>query len=174
MRGASHAIRAPISMSKRTATPPLSDAARALRAARRGLGLSQGELGARVGYSGRHLCRWEGDEIEVAWQAREPLLAALANAPLEHRTALRRALGLPEAAPNLGTNDGAMKSGNASGTKVDEAASLDGLLYAAAEDLDVSPKRLRATFARLLAELLRTGMSLEKARKTIAKSPPKP
>lgn len=140
-----------------------SPLAQAIRDARRSAQLTQEQLGRYMGLKGRAVYRWEcGHAVprrRMRWlllrqiQLHNPEAAAKLSAAFEAHTA--RVKGLVPAPPPPALPAPAKPSG---------AVALELALLAAADELDLSPRRLRASLARLCARAGEAGYSLDAMR----------
>src|SRR5688572_19513210 len=74
--------------------------AQAIRAARKAAGLTQDELGRRIGLNGRAIYRWERGDFAPTRRNRSALVTAITPFNTEAGKQLRAALdGAPDAAP---------------------------------------------------------------------------
>jgi transcriptional regulator with XRE-family HTH domain len=128
---------------------------RALAQLRGGMRLTQDELGGRLGVTRWTLTRWEtrGELPPLAQQ--KHLLTVLADAPDDLYNALVDSLEVDQSFKALVTRRAS--AGKASGT-------VDSALLAMAEELDVSPVRLRRSLGAFLRCVHECGLSLESAR----------
>jgi transcriptional regulator with XRE-family HTH domain len=126
-----------------------------LAAGRRQLRLTQDEVGAHLGVSGRTIHRWETDQRRPRPRELPHLLRRLheLSPPLAARLASATGVALEAAgiAPAVSASDVAQRN------------ALDAAICAAAEELDVSPRRLRPGVAALLARLREARVSIEDA-----------
>jgi transcriptional regulator with XRE-family HTH domain len=146
---------------------PAPGIGRPLSHARRSLRLDQRQLGARLGLGARTISRWENGLRVPPHGLRPALLEALRGAPPELLAALARGLRLP--APAAPAPPSPPISPSAS--PVDLAAArtaLDDILYLGADELDVSPRRLRAVVVDLLRGMVQLSLPAEVARAALA------
>ncbi len=127
--------------------------------ARQALGLNQGQLAQRLEVTQRTLSRWEHDVAPPSHRSRVAIVAAVASAPEPMLTALAAALGVT-APPSSRVTVAAVLTPDPAARR----AALDDALYANADELDVSPRRLRAALADLLREAEVLGLTLAEAR----------
>jgi len=146
-------------------------------------GLSEEELASHAGTTARTVQRWETAFVPPTRSLREPLVLALANASGESWRALVEQLGLsrgemlakvpiqaakaapPPAPPPLALAPPPPPP--APPPPPDPRAVLDDVIRATAEDLDVSPRKVRAAFAQLTVDLERLGLPYGTARDVI-------
>jgi transcriptional regulator with XRE-family HTH domain len=126
--------------------------------------LGQRELGKRLGATARTVQRWENDTVAVTPEVRARLLGALADAPPDTLAALKRAI----AAATPTAPSSAPQAPPAPPT----STTLQLALLSAAEQLDVSPKRLRAAIVALLQALDGAGVSAREGAQLLAAAPP--
>ncbi len=144
-----------------------------LRRAREEAGLSFEQLAAKVGTTPRSVQRWETAEVPPTRSFREPLVRALAGASFEAWRPLVEGLALPLNAMLAAVPIQAVKAAPPPAPvappappppKLDARAVLDDAVRATAEDLDVSPRKVRAAFAQIVVDLERLGLSYAAAR----------
>jgi DNA-binding XRE family transcriptional regulator len=123
----------------------------AIWAARRVTMLTQDQLGKHVGVLGRTIHRWERGYRHPSPRHRRALLAAIQVLAPAEAPSLAIGLGLASAPPESPAAPAAAGS---------NTPTLELLLLRAADELDLSPRRLRATLSTLFAELSRAGLSL--------------
>jgi transcriptional regulator with XRE-family HTH domain len=144
----------------------------ALRAAREALAFDQPDLAGRVFTSTRQLSRWENGTMPPPRKA-QLLLDVLSAAPAAHVAALADALGIelpevtaepPPATAPLPPPPAAPVPRPASELR----AAFDAIVYAAAEEHDLLPRRLRAFAVDLLRGVDRLGVSAKDAAVLVA------
>jgi transcriptional regulator with XRE-family HTH domain len=128
----------------------------AMRAARTAARMTQTELAGAVGVSRRQIERWENERSAVLPKWAAGLLRALQAAPEADIATLRTALGVAQKPAREAT----------------ERAVRDAV-YAAADQLDVGPKRLRAALATLFTACDGLGLSAKEVAAMLAALPPK-
>jgi hypothetical protein len=140
-----------------------------LRAARIAAGLEVGQLAKKLKQSARTVSRWELGYTRPHPSKHAPLFAALGAAPFAQRAAIARRLGLvvPSKDP-AGTSTEAIAPSPPKPDMQAIRAWLDAVLFAQAEDLDVSPGGLRVAFDALLAELERLDATPRDARAALS------
>jgi transcriptional regulator with XRE-family HTH domain len=131
-----------------------SKLAQTIRNARRTAGLTQQQLGMRLGLTGRAVSRWERSDSAPTQRHRAALVMAIKAVDVSAAASLAAALSGetvvdPASAP--------VRSQPA----VDAASALEHAIYAMADELDLPARRIRGALARLLQRLRRTDMSLE-------------
>lgn len=135
----------------------------ALRDVRHQLHLSQRELGDLFGVTGRTVARWEGGRCEIgAAQARLVVQTIAARDP-ERGRQLAQALGSSPEALGIAPRP--------TPTPVQQKESVERVFYAAAEALDISPKRLRGGLVTLLNGLHALGLDCAQAATALAGEP---
>ncbi len=136
-----------------------SKLAQEIRNARRAAGLTQQQLGTRLGLKGRAVYRWERDDSVPTKRRRQALVlaiqvvnpqAARALAALLASLAVRGAPTSPIAPP-------------VAQPAIDPAAALESAIYEAADELDVSARQARAALVRLFERLRQAGLTLDSA-----------
>jgi transcriptional regulator with XRE-family HTH domain len=143
-----------------------SPLARAIRDARLSLRLTQDQLGMRLGLKGRAVYRWERGvsaptrrhqrALLTAVQAIDPSLAAKLQAELVSSARQAQGLGPPAPAPPPPVP-----------AKPTGPVALELAVFAAADELDLTPRRLRAALVKLCARLMEGGFSLESAQRQL-------
>ena len=139
-----------------------SQLAQEIRNARRAAGLTQAQLGTRLGLKGRAVYRWERDASSPTKRHRQALVLAI------------QAVN-PAAANALATFFTCAVEGGAASAVVqpvaqpvvDAAAVLESAIYQAADELDLSARQLRVALARLFARLRQASLTLESAGRQI-------
>lgn len=116
------------------------------------LALTQRALGQKLGVTTRTINRWEGGETEVPASV------------LPRAIALLRARD-PSAADHLAIE---AKLPGALAQEEARRAALDHAVYAAADALDVSPRRARRVLATFLTHLVAAGLGAADARSRLA------
>jgi DNA-binding XRE family transcriptional regulator len=128
----------------------------AIRSARTAAGLTQEELGQRIGLNGRAIYRWERSEFSPTRRNRSALVTAITLVNAEAGKGLRAAFSAPaDAAPRTVVAPPAPTS--------HEVALQLGLL-AFAHDLDLPPRRVRSALLRFCKRLENTGLTMDAAR----------
>jgi transcriptional regulator with XRE-family HTH domain len=142
-----------------------SPLARAIRDARLSLRLTQDQLGMRLGLKGRAVYRWERGvsaptkrhrrALVTAVQAIDANLAAKLQAELTSYVNNAKGVVVPPPPPAPAP---AQPTG---------PVALELAIFAMADELDLTPRRLRASLSRLLVRLGEAGFSLEAARQQV-------
>jgi DNA-binding XRE family transcriptional regulator len=143
-----------------------------LQRAREEAGLSHEQLAAKVGTTLRSVQRWETAFVPPTRSLRAPLIYGLEHASGEAWRALVVQLGLPLETMLAKVPLQAAKAAPppadppppAPPPPRDPRPVLDDAVRATAEDLDVSPRKVRAAFAQLVVDLDRLGLSYAAAR----------
>lgn len=130
----------------------------ALHAARAALRLTQRELGAALGITGRTLARWEQGDVGLGPAEHRLVIQVLAERDREQARRLAASLG-----GHL--EDYGVAPPPPAATSATEAANM--ALYAASELADVSPGRLRAAVMELFERLRELGLGLDEAREAL-------
>jgi DNA-binding transcriptional regulator YiaG len=142
-----------------------SPLAESIRDARLTVRLTQHELATRLGLNGRAVYRWEGDvsaprrhhrhALVTAIRALDPNAASKLQAAFEGYDSKTKRIvpALPPPAPTPAPPTGEV--------------ALELAIFAMADELDLAPRRLRASLARLFARLAEAGFSLDSARKHV-------
>jgi len=132
-----------------------------IRGARRAIGLTQEQLGRRLGLKGRAVYRWErGDAVPTkhhqqalmtAIQAVNPDIATWLSAQMA------RAAGGPENATPAERAD----------PPIDDAAVLRHVVFVMADDLDLPPRRVRGSLKRAFKRLRETKLGMDTAERRL-------
>ncbi|MGO8993386.1 MAG: helix-turn-helix domain-containing protein [Polyangiaceae bacterium] len=137
----------------------------ALRAAREAVHLDQAGLGARVLVSARQVSRWENGDPPTPAAARR-ILDVLTPTPAPLREALAGAFGIE--LPAREPPPPPVVAPPAPRPVADLRASFDAIIYAAAEEHDLLPRRLRTFAVDLLRGVDRLGLSAKEAAVLVA------
>jgi transcriptional regulator with XRE-family HTH domain len=140
--------------------------AAAFNAARTALGLSQREIGLRLGVARRTLTRWEIDGDLPPLGQRKHIATSFADAPAEVRAALVASLELDEAF--------VLSLAVPERERAPAGHDLNGALLAICEQLDVSPGRVRAALLDFLGRLDAMGLSVQAVRASLSQGSPRP
>jgi transcriptional regulator with XRE-family HTH domain len=140
-------------------------------AARRAAMLTQEQLGKHVGVIGRTVHRWERGHRRPNRRHRQALLTAIGVLAPGAAAALATGLGLEPATPTASPGE-ATDARQAPNGPNGPAPALELLLLRAADELDLSPRRVRTAVTKLLAELSRAGFTLESAQRELEHWPP--
>ena len=131
-----------------------SKLAQSIRAARRAAGLTQEQLGRRLGLKGRAVYRWENDAAAPSKRNRNALVVALQavrpDVAAWLSTAIAEAEGSAPAAP-----------AEPAAPPIDEAAVLEYALFTMADELDLPARRVRGALKRFLENLRAGKLTLE-------------
>lgn len=128
----------------------------AIREARRAAGLSQHQLGLRLGLKGRAISRWERSDNTPTKRNLTALLTAVGAVNQAAASSLAVAMGRDQQAP-------AVASAVAAPANI-EPATLELAVFSMADELDLPPRRIRGALARLLKRLQIANLSLEETR----------
>ena len=138
-----------------------SPLANAIREARLAVRLTQEELGRQIGLKGRAVYRWERDasvprrfvrgSVVRAIAMRNPEVAARLATAFETHAKRKSGFVAPEPAP-------------APPPPPLDPVALEFALFAMADELDLAPRRLRASLTRLFPRVAQAGYSLDSAR----------
>jgi transcriptional regulator with XRE-family HTH domain len=121
---------------------------RALARARASARMTQTDLGRAIGRSQRTIARWEEGTTKTRPSDRDKLAHALAAVDARTGAWIREQWGLPPL-PATGPS------------LADRKRELAWMIYAAADEADVSPKRLRAAIADVAARAAAAGISMD-------------
>jgi transcriptional regulator with XRE-family HTH domain len=140
-----------------------SELARAIRNARMAVGLTQVELGARLGLKGRAVYRWERDASAPTKRHRRELVKAIQEVNPQAATTLEAVIGSPR--KNVGTS---AKTATDTLTPMAQAviepvSAFESAIYQAADQLDVPARQLRAALVPVFASLQQANLTFETA-----------
>lgn len=131
-----------------------SKVADAIARARRATGLTQEQLGRRLGLKGRAVYRWEGDESAPTKQNRAALVTAFTAVKPEIGAWFAQAIAVPADSPNPAPTPTALAAPSA-------PEILERSVFALADELDLPPRRARGALKRLIARLSAANLSLD-------------
>jgi len=134
--------------------PMLSFHAQAIRSARVAVGLTQEQLGRRVGVSGRAIYRWERDAAVPTRRNRTALVTAVAILNQAAGDQLKAALEQGPAAP-------VVPAATTHFPRISVELALNLAVLGLAEALDVSPRLVRAALPRFSRQLRDAGVTLD-------------
>lgn len=138
-----------------------STLAQAIRAARLASGLTQEQLGRRLGLKGRAVYRWERDDSAPRGRHRRELVTAISAVNQAAATALATVFA-SEAKGRRGEPQGAPTPPPAPVPPViDPKLTLELAVFTMADDLDVPARRLRAGLIRLVTRMREASISLD-------------
>lgn len=128
-------------------------APQAIRLARQRAGLTQLQLGLRLGLKARAVSRWERGDSAPTKRNLAALVTAIAAVNVDVAQQLKGTLfpPPPSAAPAVTV------------APVDKAALFEVAVYRMADELDVSPRRVRGPLIRLLRSAISAEISLPNA-----------
>jgi len=133
-----------------------SKLANAIFQARRAAGLTQAELGRRVGLKGRAVYRWERDESAPTKRNRTALAAAFTAVKPELGAWFTDAMTTAIEGPKEATAAAPATPPTPSGPEVLERA-----VFVLADELDLPPRRARGALKRLVSRLRDAKLNLE-------------
>ena len=134
----------------------------AIRAARRAAGLTQEDLGRRIGVKARAVSQWEIGKAKPPPRRARELVAAIEVRSPGHAATLRALLGKTVGAP-------AAQEPSAPPPPDPQqiASEVEQAIYRAADELDLPPRRVRGAIGRVLRRLAAANISLEAAKARI-------
>jgi transcriptional regulator with XRE-family HTH domain len=135
---------------------PLSHVAQSIRWARRSAGLTQEQLGRRVGLKGRAVFRWERDQAVPSKKNRAALVTALRAVNPEIAARLEQVI-VP----------GANQPATPPPPPVDEGAVIEHAVFTMADELDLPPRRVRHALRRLVKRLRADKLTLDATEKRL-------
>jgi transcriptional regulator with XRE-family HTH domain len=130
--------------------------AQAIRTARRSAGLTQEQLGRRLGLQGRAIHRWECDETAPRRGHRRKLLEVLGGVDPGLLGQLTSAL-----APAQGNASSVAPAAPAPAASVSPTTALELCLFRMADELDLPPRKVRTPLSRLLKRVRAANLTLE-------------
>jgi len=131
-----------------------SKLADAIVRARRATGLTQEQLGRRLGLKGRAVYRWERDESAPTKRNRAALVTALTAVNPEVGAWFAQAIAVPAESPNPAPTAPALAAPSA-------PEILERSVFALADELDLPPRRARGALKRFVARLSAANLSLD-------------
>lgn len=151
-------------MANKTRTATMT-AGQALSRARKSAAIDQAELGRRTGTVARTVSRWENDRGAIPADRQRAILRALSDAAPQQRAALARLFGAePEqAAMTLAPHAGAAPPVARGG-----ADALRDAVFAWAEFLDVSPRKVKIVLLEAFALIEERKLSREEVLAALA------
>jgi transcriptional regulator with XRE-family HTH domain len=135
--------------------------AQGIRAARLASGLTQEQLGRRLGLKGRAVYRWERDASAPRRRHRHELVAAISAVNQAAATALATVFANEANGRRGGALDAAPTPSVPAPPAVDPKLTLELAVFAMADELDVPARRLRGGFVGLFKRMREAGISLE-------------
>jgi transcriptional regulator with XRE-family HTH domain len=140
---------------------------RAIRRARLAVGFTQVQLGRRVGLKGRAVYRWERGDSEPRKRHRRELIVVLNAVNPVAASALAAAFdqAARERAPSAAVPPAPLP---APPRPPEPKVTLDLAILALADELDVSPRRLRLSLSKLLQRLREQELTLAQAEQHLA------
>ena len=140
-----------------------SPLARAIRTARLASGLTQNQLGTRLGLKGRAVSRWELDASAPRRRHRRELVAVI-SAANQAAAATLAAVIASETKPARGAATAAPAPvPEPAPPAIDPQLRLELAVFAMADELDVPAGRLRAALIKLLKRMRETNLTLDAA-----------
>jgi transcriptional regulator with XRE-family HTH domain len=128
-----------------------------IREARRAAGLTQHQLGMRLGLKGRAISRWERADNTPTKRNLKALVTAINAVDQSAASKLASAMGSDPRATAL-----AIPAAEAPiPAPIGEPATFELAIFSMADELDLPPRRIRGALARLLKRLRTTHLSLE-------------
>jgi transcriptional regulator with XRE-family HTH domain len=132
-----------------------SKLANAILQSRRAAGLTQEQLGRRVGLKGRAVYRWERDESVPTKRNRVALVTAL--------TAVKPEIGAWFAQQLETASDAPGQAAPATPAEPNGQEALERAVFALADELDLPPRRARGALKRLFGRLREARLTLDAA-----------
>lgn len=138
----------------------LSKLAQSIRTARIAAGLTQKQLGMRLGLKGRAVYRWERDDSAPTKRNQRALVTAIRAVNMQAASALAAAIttgGAPPPPAPVAAPPAAPTG----------PVALELAIFHAADELDLPPRRIRGALARLLKRMRAAGFTLETAQQQL-------
>jgi transcriptional regulator with XRE-family HTH domain len=133
-----------------------SNVAQAILQARRAAGLTQDELGRRVGLKGRAVYRWERDDSAPTKRNRAALVTAFTAIKPELGAWFAHAVAGAADAPKEAASTALAAPSPPSGPNV-----LEHAVFTLADELDLAPRRARGALKRFVARLGQANLGLD-------------
>ena len=144
-----------------------STMAQAIRTARLASGLTQEQLGRRLGLKGRAVYRWERDASLPLRSRRGELVTAI-NAVNQAAAATLSAVFASEAKRRRGSPTVAPPpTAQAAPPAIDIKLALELAVFAMADELDISPRRLRGGLIKLVKRMRERNVALDTAQRQL-------
>jgi transcriptional regulator with XRE-family HTH domain len=137
--------------------------ARAIRSARHAAGLTQEQLGRRLGLKGRAVYRWERLDSAPTKRHRRALIVAIQAINPAAANALA---GLAASATSAAAPAPAFAA-TPPVPAVDPAAAFENALFQTADELDLPARQVRRALARLFERLHEANLTLESSRQQL-------
>ena len=154
-RSSNMAVVSPLLMHSCWGMAMYSVLARSIREARRASGLTQNELGRRLGLKGRAVYRWERDEAAPTKRHRRALFTAVQAVNQGAAAKLALALAGQTAAPAQPA------APPPTAAVIPGPVALELAILALADDLDATPRRARGSLVRFCKRLRAANLSVE-------------
>ena len=137
----------------------------AIRKSRRAAGLTQEQLGRRLGLRGRAVYRWERGDSVPSQRNRKALVIAL-DAVHRDAAAQLAAVIAREAAPRKGT-PAVVAAPAPAAPELSAPVALELAIFNMADELDLPPRRIRGPLVRLLKRLRAANFTLDTAQRQV-------
>ncbi len=139
-----------------------SKLAQSILNARKAAGLTQVQLGVRLGLKGRAVYRWERGTTSPTRRHRGELLKVIQAVNPTAASALEAVMASPSKNAGIGAK-GADSVVSMAEPPIDPVAAFENTLYQAADQLDVPARHLRTALVRVFARLRQTNLTFESA-----------
>jgi transcriptional regulator with XRE-family HTH domain len=133
---------------------------KAIRSARRTAGLTQEQLGGRLGLKGRAIYRWERGDSTPSQRHRRALVTAIGAVNAKAAAALAAALAVEGKESSASAAEAQLAPAPA---LIDGKVALELAVFSMADELDLAPRRIRGSLLRLLKRLREANITFEAA-----------
>jgi transcriptional regulator with XRE-family HTH domain len=131
-----------------------------IRGARRAAGLTQAQLGMRVGLKGRAISRWDRDDNTPTRRNRKALVTAINAVNQDAGAKLAAAIASDEPPTKTAA---AVPAAQPIVPPISGAVLFEHAIFGMADELDLPPRRIRGALVRLLKRLGEQDVSLDMA-----------
>jgi transcriptional regulator with XRE-family HTH domain len=135
----------------------------AIRSARKAAGLTQVQLGMRLGLKGRAIYRWERDGSSPTKRHLRELLKVIQAANPQAASMLEALVPNQGKAVGTAANSASSIVSPLAQPAVEPVAAFERAIYQAADQLDVPASHLRTALAQVFARLHQANVTLERA-----------
>jgi DNA-binding XRE family transcriptional regulator len=134
-----------------------STIAQAIFDARRASGLTQAQLGHRLGKTGQAVFRWEWDKVQPSLRTRRELVAVIQALQPVAAARLSVAFGFQDAPVALPPAAAPLQG----------FAALEAAVFKMSDELDLPPRRVRGALTRLARRLREASLPLEETHRLL-------
>lgn len=146
-----------------------STLAQQIRNARNAAGLTQAQLGKRLGLKGRAVYRWERDDSSPTQRHRRELVQVIRAVNPRAGIVLEEAIVSARKNIDKGTPAASDCVSAVAPPALDPHAALESAVYQAADELEVPARQLRGALARLFARLRQANLTLESIEQSLGR-----